>query len=300
MMHPLLTHACAVFVLALTTISSPLASARDLDQIRQEGVLRHLGIPYANFVTGAGDGLDVELMQGFARHLGLHYEFVETNWSNVFGDLTGMHAKRKGADAERFGPTPIRGDVVANGMTVLGWRKQVVAFSQPTFPSGVWLIARAASPLHPITPSGMLDSDIHETKDRLDGVSVLALASTCLDPGLYKLEATGAEVRLAPKERQLNEMIPALLNRDADTTLLDVPDALIALERWPGEIKVLGPISEKQEMAVAFRPESPQLRQAFNDYLVAIKQDGSYRRLVQKYYPAVFDYFPDFFRPDTI
>ena len=30
------------------------------------------------------------------------------------------------------------------------------------------------------------------------------------------------------------------------------------------------------------------------------KQDGSYRRLVQKYYPAVFDYFPDFFRPDTI
>ncbi|MCG6967962.1 MAG: transporter substrate-binding domain-containing protein [Chromatiaceae bacterium] len=299
-MHPLVLRACALILLVLTPLCSQLAAARDLDEIRQDGVLRHLGIPYANFVTGAGDGLDVELMQGFARHLGLRYEFVATSWRDVFGDLTGVHAKRNGADAERFGTTPIRGDLVANGMTILGWRKQVVAFSQPTFPSGVWLIARAESPLRPIAPTGLLDSDIRETKGRLEGISVLALASTCLDPGLYHLEATSAEVRLAPKERQLNEMIPALLNKDADTTLLDVPDALIALERWPGEIKVLGPISEKQEMAVAFRPESSQLRQAFNDYLVAIKQDGSYRRLVQKYYPAVFDYFPDFFRPDTI
>ncbi|MCB1722910.1 MAG: transporter substrate-binding domain-containing protein [Chromatiaceae bacterium] len=271
------------------------AVAHDLDEVRAAGVLRHLGIPYANFVTGAGDGLDVELMKGFADHLGVRYEFVPTSWDKVFGDLTGQNARRNGDHAERFGDGPIRGDLVANGMTVLGWRQQVVAFSQPTFPSGVWLLARAESALTPIQPSGALDADIVETKSRLDGNSVLALANTCLDPGLYRLESTRADIRLAPKERKLNEMVPALLNRDAETTLLDVPDALIALERWPGQIKVLGPISDEQRMAVAFRPDTPKLRAAFNAYLQQVRSDGTYQRLVRKYYPAVFDYFPEFF-----
>lgn len=271
------------------------AHARDLDEIRAEGVLRHIGIPYANFVTGGGDGLDVELIQGFAREIGVRYEFVPSDWGRVFGDLTGRHARRNGTHAERFGDTPIRGDLIANGLTVLDWRREVVSFSEPTFPSGVWLIARAASPLHPIEPSGLLDDDILRTKAKLRGVSVLALESTCLDPGLYRLESTDAVVRLAPRQRKLNEMVPALLNDDAETTLLDVPDALLALQRWPGQIKVLGPISERQEMAVAFRPESPALHAAFNAYLGRIMADGSYQRLVRRYYPAVFEYFNDFF-----
>ncbi|HMJ25880.1 MAG TPA: hypothetical protein VK475_08635, partial [Pyrinomonadaceae bacterium] len=44
--------------------------AADLAEIKQRGEIRHIGIRYANFVTGAGDGLDVELMQGFAKRIG--------------------------------------------------------------------------------------------------------------------------------------------------------------------------------------------------------------------------------------
>jgi ABC-type amino acid transport substrate-binding protein len=284
-----------LFATSLLLASTGIAGTGDLDQVRRDGVLRHLGIPYANFVTGAGDGLDVELIRGFAEHIGVRYEFVNTDWSRAFGDLTGRHARRAGSNAERFGNTPIRGDLIANGMTVLGWREQVVAFSEPTFPSGVWLIARAESAVSPIRPSGLMATDIVETKSRLAGVSVLALANTCLDPGLYNLAATRADVRLVPKERKLNEMVPALLNDDGETTLLDVPDALIALQRWPGQIKVIGPISGDQQMAAAFRPSSPRLRKAFNDYLAGIRADGSYARLVEKYYPSVFDYFPGAF-----
>ena len=285
----------ALLATSLALTATGTAGMGDLDQVKREGVLRHLGIPYANFVTGAGDGLDVELIRGFAQSLGVRYEFVETDWSQAFGDLTGRYARRSGNDAERFGDTPIRGDLIANGMTILGWRDRVVDFSEPTFPSGVWLIARAESALTPIRPSGLTTTDILETKSRLPGISVLALANTCLDPGLYNLEATRAVVRLVPKERKLNEMIPALLNHDGETTLLDVPDALIALQRWPGEIKVIGPISDEQRMAVAFRPSSPRLRQAFNDYLATIRANGTYARMVEKYYPSVFDFFPGFF-----
>ena len=269
--------------------------ADDLPEIIESGVLRHLGIPYANFVTGSGDGLDVELIQRFAAHLGVKYEFVPTDWQHVFGDLTGRHARRSDHGAELMDRTPIKGDVIANGMTILPWRQEVVAFSDPTFPSAVWLVALSESPLSPIKPSGSLDQDIQKVKDSLNDISVLALESTCLDPNLYRMYDTRAEIRLPAKTLKLNEMAPAILNHEAETTLLDVPDALIALEKWPGQLKVIGPISHSQNMAVAFRKDAPRLREAFNEYLATIRRDGTYKRMVEKYYPSVFLYYDNFF-----
>jgi hypothetical protein len=82
----------AAFCLLVTSVY-----AGDLPEIRQRGVLRHLGIPYAHFVrntTKGLDGLDVELMQLFAAHLGVEYQWVQTSWSEVFGDLTGQKVQR--------------------------------------------------------------------------------------------------------------------------------------------------------------------------------------------------------------
>lgn len=271
------------------------ALAQDLAAVRAAGSLRHLGLPYANFVTGLGDGLDVELVRGFAQHLGVDYRFVETDWTRVLGDLTGRHARRAADGAELLEETAIRGDIAANGMTVLPWREQVVRFSDATFPSGVWLVARADSGLKPIKPTGDVHRDIALVKAAMAGVTVLALPNTCLDPGLYDLADTGAQVRLQPPQRKLNEMVPAILKNDAETTLLDVPDALVALERWPGQIKVIGPVSGEQRMAAAFRPDAPRLREAFNAYLAQVRADGSYKRLVEAYYPAVGRYYAAFF-----
>ena len=138
--------------------------AGDLAEIRQRGVLRHLGIPYAHFVrntTKGLDGLDVELMQLFAAHLGVEYQWVQTSWSEVFGDLTGQKVQpTKDNGVEVIGETTVRGDIIANGLTILEWRMQVVQFSNPTFPTGVWLIARADSPIKPIEPSGDIETDI--------------------------------------------------------------------------------------------------------------------------------------------
>lgn len=267
----------------------------DLQDVQAAGVLRHLGVPYANFVSGSGDGMDVELIRGFAAYLGVRYEFVETDWKHAFGDLTGRNARGAGRHAELLEETPVRGDLLANGVTILDWRREVADFSAPTFPSGVWLIARADASLSPIRPTGDLTSDIGLVKAALGGRSVLALENTCLDPKLYAVAESGAQVRLLPHVRNLNEMAPAVLRGDADSSLLDVPDALVALEKWPGEIKVIGPVSEPQVMGVAFRKDSPQLREAFDHYLATIQSDGTYRRLVEKYYPAVPDYFPEFF-----
>jgi ABC-type amino acid transport substrate-binding protein len=264
----------------------------DLDDVIKAGKLRHLGIVYANFITEEKTGLDVELMQLFAAHLGVQYEFVETNWSNVLPDLLGKSIKPRGDDVEIGEQQPIRGDVIATGFTELNWRKKIVNYSEMTFPTGVWLIAPADSKLRPITPTGDLNKDINMVKQELKNVSVLGMQDSCLDPSLYQLEMTGANIQLFPTDRDLSEMIPSVIARTADTTLMDVPVALIALEQWPGKIKVVGPISESQSMACAFPKSSPKLLESFNAFFQQIKADGTYRRLVQKYYPSLFVYYP--------
>lgn len=282
--------------MSLTVFSMGIVSpvcADDLADVQARGVLRHVGVPYANFVTGSGDGMDVELMQKFAEYLGVRYEFVQSTWAEVIGDLTGKKVKAAGSDVEIIADVPIKGDVIANGFTVLPWREKIVDFSNAEFPTQVWLIARADSALNPIQPTGDITTDIVNTKMLMSGVSVFGMANTCLEPSLYKLDETGATVKLF--SGNLNEIAPAVINNESEASILDVPDALVALEKWPGQIKVIGPVSAQQMMACGFRKDSPELREAFNTFLQKCKEDGTYTSIVKKYYPAVFDYYADFF-----
>ena len=276
-------------------LSSNLFS-NDLDEIKKSGELRHLGIPYGDFVTGSGDGLDVELIKGFAKHLGVKYVFVQTSWTNIFSELIGTNVRNGENGVEFLEKVEIKGDIVANGITVLDWRKEIVNFSNPTLPTGIWLVARADSKLNPITPTDLYTDDVKLVKSMLNKVDVLAMANTCLDPKLYDLNKTGANILLQDKKVQVNELVPAIMNNNTETTLLDAADALIALQKWPGEIKVIGPISDKQEMAVATRKTSPKLLEEFNKYLDKIKKDGTYNELVKKYFPDVYNYYGDFFK----
>jgi membrane-bound lytic murein transglycosylase MltF len=287
----------ATFPLAVITFVALLqgtAWCGDLAQLRKTGVLRQVGIPYANFVTGAGDGMDVALMQKFAKHLGVRYEYVKSDWGTVVQDVIGKKVQSKGDEVTILEDAPVKGDLIANGFTVLPWREKVLSFSNPTFPSQIWLVARVDSKVRPIKPSGNIDTDIARTKALMKDKNVMALKKTCLDPDLYKLEATGANVILFTGN--LNELAPAIINGKAEMTILDVPDALVALEKWPGKIKILGPVSRRQEMAVAFPKSSPELRDAFNNFLKQAKQDGSYASIVKHYYPTAPAFFPDFFK----
>lgn len=282
------------FVLTCSVSLGISAVAGDLPEVKKSGVLRHLGIPYANFVTGDGDGLDVELIQKFAQSLGVRYEYVRTGWETVVEDLIGRKVSVKGNSVEILSEVPVKGDLIANGFTIIPWRQNVVGFSLPTFPSQIWLMARADSRVRPIKPSKQIELDIARVRGLLKDRKVLALKKTCLDPDLNKLYATGANVVCFAGN--LNELAPAIINGEAEMTILDAPDAIVALEKWPGKIKVIGPISPRQEMAVAFPLTSPRLREAFNKFLIQCRKDGSYNRIVKRYYPTAFASFPEFFK----
>jgi ABC-type amino acid transport substrate-binding protein len=184
--------------------------------------------------------------------------------------------------------------MIANGFTVLPWRQQAVDFATPTFPSQIWLIARADSSVRPIKPTKNLVKDIQLTKALMKGRTVLTLEKTCLDPALYNLDTTGA--RIVCRTGKLNEMAPAVLNKEGELTILDVPDALVAIAKWKGKLKIIGPVSDKQLMAAAFSKDSPKLREAYNSFIKKAQHNGTYMALIKKYYPTAPSYFPDFFK----
>lgn len=294
LVHILRRCAIVVFVL-VASCGVSLVWAADLKDIQARGELRHLGIRYAHFVTGEGDGFDVDLVRSFAAEIGVRYTLVYTDFYTVLRDLLGHDVVKRGDSVTLEGDFPVRGDMVAAGLTIQPWREQVVLFSVPTFPSQVLLVTRAASPIAPIKGSADLGHDIAETKALIGNHSLLVMERTCLDPANYDLKGKGLDLRAYARSTNLNEMVPALLNGEAEFTLLDVPDAVLDLQKWAGKIKVLGPISPEQELAAAFPKASPELRDAFNRYVRRIRSDGSYDALVDKYYPGIRRSFHAFF-----
>lgn len=288
-----------VLLFGYLSIAFSMCIARDLDEIKESAVLRHIGSPYGNFVKQVyqGDsliwgGFDVELMQGFAANLGVNYQFIELPWDQLIGGLTGQNIEFNNNEVMYHKTSEIRGDLISNGLTTLEWRKEVVDFSDDYFFTAVWLFARTDSTMQPIIPSGSLEEDITQVKLQLQERDVLTVKHTCLDAELYDLQSAGANI--IPKDKFSN-LIPTLINNKAESSLLDVADGLIALDKWAGEIKVIGPISKIQSMAVGFSKSSPKLRFAFNEYLKQIRRDGTYEKLMNKYYPNVYHHYSDFF-----
>ncbi len=268
-------------------------AADDLDQLKARGELRHLGEPYANFITGGGDGLSVELLKAFAQHLGVRYRYVPTTWGKALGQLLGRQVSMQGGEAVLGAAQPAQGDVWAGGVTVLPWRQKVVVFSQATFPNQVWLVARADAPAQPIKPSGDPERDVAQVKAQVARLKVLCVPDTCLDGRQYQLGDAGAH--LLDYTGKVSDIVAVVIQGQAQALLQDAPDAMISLQKWPGELKVIGPVSPYQEMAVAFAPSSRRLLAEFNRFLNQLKKTGAYRAMAQKYYPTVVEYFPGFF-----
>jgi ABC-type amino acid transport substrate-binding protein len=277
-------------LLAFST-NVPFALAGDLPAVKARGRLLHLGINYANFVRDDGAGFDAELMKMFANYLGVDYEYVPTTWNDAISDLTGeKYHVTEGRVISKSGPAP-KGDILASGLTILPVRQEMVDFSCPTFPTKIWVVASSDSPAGPIRPSGNIDQDILAVRNLLRNRKVMVKQNTCLDPSLYGLENTGAT--LVSFSGEVDAMIPAVINGEAEFSLIDMPTALIALEKWPGSIKIIGPLSPLQVMGSAFAKDTPLLRRAFNEFFRQLLMDGTYLKLIDKYFPSLSRYYPE-------
>jgi ABC-type amino acid transport substrate-binding protein len=273
----------------LGLLMAPLCSA-DLVEIKEKGELRHLGVPYANFVTGDEEGLDTQILRLYCEKIGVKYRYVRSDWDTVIGDLSGRKITVRGDKVEVLENVPVKGDIIGNGLTIIPWRQEVINYSIPYFPSAIWVVARADSPLNPIRPSGDANKDEQETRALLRGKDVLSIRNTCVDIKLYQLD----DAKPIYKEGiTLNDLAAVLIKGDAEISILDVPDALVALDKFPGKIKILGAITRKQAMGFGISKDAPQLLASFNEFLGQLKNSGKLSQLITTYYPGIDKYFPE-------
>lgn len=230
------------------------AEQNSLESVKASGKLR-IGTEgtYAPFTfhdkEGKLTGFDVEIAQEVAKRLGVEPEFIETPWDGIFAGL----------DAKRF-------DAVFNEVTIRDDRKEKYDFSDP------YIVSRAVL----IVPE---DSEDIKTFADLKGKKAgQSLTSNLTDIA----KANGAEIVAT---EGFNQAIDLLLSKRIDATVNDGLSFLDLKKQRPDvKLKVVDEMPDAAESAALFNKGNEELVQAVNEALAAMKSDGTYLKISEKYF----------------
>lgn len=251
----ILTTLLAAAALQLTLLA-PAAAQSNLDAIKAAGVLK-IGTEgtYAPFTyhdaSGKLVGFDVEIGEAIAEKLGVKAEFLEGKWDGLIAGL----------DAKRY-------DVVINQVGITEERKKKYDFSDPYIASKAVLIVKADN------------EDIKSFED-LSGKR----AAQSLSSNFGKLaEASGAEL---VGTDGFDQSIQLVLTGRADATINDSLSFLDFKKQKPdAPVKVVAEQADADYSGVILRKGEPELLAEINEALVAIREDGTYDVISQKYFGA--------------
>ncbi|AWK89360.1 amino acid ABC transporter substrate-binding protein [Azospirillum thermophilum] len=226
----------------------------DLDRIKSEGVLK-IGTEgtYAPFTfhdaSGALVGFDVEIGREVAKRIGVKAEFLEGKWDGLIAGL----------DARRY-------DAVINQVGITEARKAKYDFSDPYITSRAVLIVRG-------------DNDAIKGFADLKGKK----SAQSLTSNFGKLaEASGAQL---VGTDGFDQSIQLVLNGRADATVNDSLSFLDFKKQKPNaNVKVVATQDKADYSGIIVRKGETALVAAINGALQAIKADGTYKAISQKYF----------------
>jgi polar amino acid transport system substrate-binding protein len=142
-----------------------------------------------------------------------------------------------------------------------------VNFSDPYFNAGQMITVKAGT--EPITSA-----------DQLEGLKVGVQLGTTGD--IWLTEETGAEV-IRYDENTL--AFQALANGDVDAAVADGPTAIDIVTANPEmNLYVLPGVYTDEEYGIAVIKEKPELLEAINAGLAAVRESGKYDEIYEKYF----------------
>lgn len=228
----------------------------NLDVVKANGKLR-IGTEgtYAPFTYHDGNGkltgFDVEIAEEIAKRIGVKAEFTETQWDGLVA----------GMDAKRF-------DVIFNQVSISDKRKVKYDYSDP------YIISRAAL----IVSSD--NDDIKTFADLKGKKSGQSLTSNLSDIA----RENGAEIVAVDG---FNQSIDLLMSGRIDATINDSLSLMDLKKQKPNvKIKQVDEIAAGTQSAALFLKGNDELVKAVNEALAAIKNDGTYLRISEKYFGA--------------
>jgi polar amino acid transport system substrate-binding protein len=227
------------------------AAGEDLGLIEEGRLTVGTDTPFPPFEIGQPpdiSGYDIDIMNAIAEDLGLEVEYIDTGFGTIFRDTA----------QGQF-------DTAAAASTITAGRENTVDFTDPYYEAQQALLVPE-------------DSDIASVDD-LGGAIVGAQDGTTGET--YANDETDAEeVRGFPEGPNA---IAALQTGQVDAVIIDLPVAADAVEKQGGlELAEEIPTNELYGFAVA--PDNDALREAMNESLQTLKEDGTIEDLYQQYF----------------
>ena len=220
----------------------------------EEGVLSvGTDAPYPPFLTSTPDkpdfsGYEVELFNAVADQLGYEVEYTNTGFNTIFRDTAnGLF------------------DTAVASSTIDTEREKVVDFTVPFYEaSNALLVAE--------------DSDIASVADLSD--AIVGTQDGTTQEQFANNETDAAEVRGFP---QGPDAISALITGQVDAVIIEQPVAADAVEKQGG-VEIVEELETGELFGWAVAPDNDGLREAMNEALETLKEDGTMEALYEEYF----------------
>ncbi|MFN2269456.1 MAG: basic amino acid ABC transporter substrate-binding protein [Anaerolineae bacterium] len=208
--------------------------------------------PPFEFVDESGElaGFDIDMMNAVAEEAGFEIEWVNTKWDGIFVALS----------SGEF-------DAVCSAASITEERLETVNFSDPYFDAGQIITVRA-------------DETEITSADDLAGKKVSVQLGTTGD--IWLTDETEADV-VRYEENTL--AFQALANGDVDAAVCDNAVAYEIVKANPEMgLKVLPEVYGAEQYGIAVSKDRPEVLEAINKGLAAIKKNGKYDEIFAKYF----------------
>jgi polar amino acid transport system substrate-binding protein len=232
------------------------ADARDLADIRKDGVLRVLVVPdarvreFVDLDTKARPGFDIEILQGFARAQKLELRPVSlTGWDKLLPALL-----------------KDEGDVIAGCFTNTEARRRHIQFTQPVFPTGTVVVTRK--------PHRVVN-----TLEELREEKVGTIRGTSMEDALATV---GMKGKLDYAVLEQKDLSAALRSREITAVAWGLEGA-IAAANHDHDLQVGMMLGPPTALAYGVRKEDTELLAALNAQLSMLRKTGVWQRLVVRY-----------------
>jgi ABC-type amino acid transport substrate-binding protein len=212
--------------------------------------------PFEYMEGGDEKGFDVDLAEAIAQELGLEVEWRRTDFDTIFTAVA----------ADQF-------DMVAAASTITEEREQVVDFSDPYYNARQSLAVNTQE-----TP------DV-ATTDAIEEGHVIGAqkGTTGRDWAKENLEPQGAEIRTYTS---ITDAFRDLEAGRLTGIINDEPSSQEIVKDLMG-VEVVEAIDTGEHYGLAFSPGNAELREAVNEALATLIEDGTYAQIFGQYFPGV-------------
>ncbi|PLR67491.1 amino acid ABC transporter substrate-binding protein [Bacillus sp. UMB0893] len=194
-------------------------------------------------------GFDVEIAEEVAKRLGVKAEFKETQWDAMFAGL----------DAKRF-------DMIANQVGIKPDRTEKYDFSEPYISSAAVLVTHKDN------------KDIQSFEDLKGKKAAQSLTSN------YGQIAKENGAELVGVEG-FTQAIDLINSKRADATINDKLSVLdFQNQRGNAAIQIVDESEDAAQSGLMFRKDSGKLVEEVNKALAEMKEDGTYKKISEKWF----------------